>query len=337
LSAMAAGMEVYTAVVALRGGEAAAKTAARTRLIAKLAGGASLIEGVWLIFKGGARVQGGDGDSGWWTVYSGAFLIAGGVTTIVGGGLVAGAIAAGTSALTVPIVGWAVATVILLGLSIYCLVNAASTDDSNLLPLEYWLDNGSFGNGAHRGRMENPFYDKAAKAAAKPFPSLTDEVREFQRIVFAAVGEMGGMSDRGGNSLVSNYSVSMPRWVSTSTALIELHGQVEEGPLKKVAEFRFAAGRKRPERLWYAPRVFGMKQDPQLEVDSEIGSARISGYVSVLKPGGVAEGVENFFEWLGVADSKNGRVYFEKLRMTLTYEPDAEGMPGIRQTLTDWS
>jgi hypothetical protein len=337
LSLIAAALEVSTAVVALRGGEAAAKTAMRTRLIAKLAGDANLIEGGWLLFKGGKRVFDGDRDSGWWTVGSGIFLIAGGITTIVGGGLVASAIAAGTSALTLPIIGWAVATIILLGLSIWCLVNAFSTDDNNLLPLEYWLDNGTFGKGAHRSKEESPFYNQATKATAQPFATLNDEVREFQRLVFAAAGEITGATDRGGNGILSNYEVALPRWVVTSILDIELHGTTDGKTTRKIAQFKFSNGKDKADQIWYLPQAFGMCQDPKIEIDRAIGTARIKGYVSNPQPGGIAESVEDFFEWIGATDEKDGRIYTKDVRMIVNYWPDAEGMPDIKQTLSDWS
>ncbi len=337
LSAIAAGMEVYTAVVALRAGEAAAKTATRTRLIAKFAGAANLIEGAWLIYKGRKKEGSGDADSGLRTVRSGLFLMAGGVTTMVGGGLVASAIAAGTTTLTVPIIGWAIATIIFLGASIYCLVNAFSTDDKNLLPLEYWLDNGSFGNGAHRSKEESPFYDKAAKAPAQPFATLNDEVREFQRIVFAAAGDIRGISDRNNNGTISFYEVSLPRWVTTSVLDIELHGTADGSKLQKVAHFKYSNGREKADQIWYADRAFGTREDPRIEVDRTLGTARIKGNVASAQPGGIAEGVENFFEWIGATEEKDGRIYLKDIRMIVTYTPDAEGMPGIVQTLSDWS
>jgi hypothetical protein len=338
MSAIAASLEVYTAVVALKSGEMAAKTAVRTKWIARLAGGASVVEGLWLVFgKGLPKAIAGDRDTGWWTVGAGAFLIAGGVTTVVGGGLVAGAIAAGGSALTVPIIGWAVATVIFLGLSIYCLVNAFSTDDDNLLPIEYWLDNGSFGIGARRGKEGNPYYDKRSNVAAKPFASLAEEMREFQRIVFAAAAKIIGNRDRNNNGMISSYELQLPRWVAASKLSVVLEGTSDGNTMKRIAAFTYSAGTSKPDSLTYEPRVFGMTEDPKAEIDRELGTLRIKGFVSTLQPGGVAEGVENFLEWVGLSEEKDGRIYIKDIRMTATYWPDQEGMPDIVQRLSDWS
>jgi hypothetical protein len=338
MSAIAASLEVYTAVVALKGGEAVAKTAFRTRVIARLAGGASVIEGLWLVFgKGVPKIGAGDRDSGWWTVGAGAFLIAGGVTTIVGGGLVASAIAGGTSALTVPVIGWAVATIIFLGLSIYCLVNAFSTDDDNLLPLEYWLDNGTFGNGARRSKEGNPYYDNKAKSAAKPFASLAEEMREFQRIVFAAAGKMSGTTDRNNNGMISFYEVQLPRWVNTSKLEMLFEGTSDGSTLKRIAFFRYQAGQDKAETMSYESRVFGKSDDPKAELDTKLGTMRVKGNFSTAQPGGVAEGVQDFFEWVGLTEEKEGRIFIEDVRMTVTYWPDQEGMPEIVQSFSDWS
>lgn len=338
MSGLAALLEVQSAVIALRGGEAAMKTALRTRLIAKLAGGANIVEGGWLVLKGASKATvARDVDSGLWTVASGVFLIAGGATTIVGGSLVAGAVMAGTSTLTVPIIGWAIATVIFLGISIYCLVNAFSTDDNKLVPLEYWLDNGSFGLGKFRDKEENPFYDHKAKLPAKPFATLADEARAFQRIVFAAVGNIAGLRDRNNNGMISAYQVDLPRWVATSVLDIELHGTSDGAKLEKIAHFKFSGGRGKADQIWYANRVFGMKQDPKIEVDAEVGSARIKGNVATLQPGGISETVEGVFEWIGLSDEKSGRIYVRDIRMTVRYTPDGEGMPDIVQSFEDWS
>jgi hypothetical protein len=336
MSAIAASLEVYTAVVALKGGELAAKTAMRTRWIARLAGGASLIEGAWLFGKGLGKFE-SDRDSSYWTMSAGVFLFAGGVTTIVGGGLVASAIGAGASALTVPVVGWAVATIVFLGVSIYCLVNAFSTDDDNLLPLEYWLDNGNFGTGARRGKEASPYYDKAAKTAAKPFASLAEEMIEFQRIVFAAAGKVSGTTDRNNNGMISFYEVQLPRWVSSSKLEMLFEGTGDGTTMKRIAFFRYRAGSDKAQTMSYENRVFGMSEDPKAEIDKTLGTMRVKGNFSTLQPGGIAEGVENFFEWVGLSEEKDGRVYIKDVRMTVTYWPDQEGMPGIVQRFSDWS
>jgi hypothetical protein len=186
------------------------------------------------------------------------------------------------------------------------------TDDT---PLEVWLFNGTYGTGARRGKEANPFYDKKTKTAAKPFASLAEEMIEFQRIVFAAWGEISGTTDRNNNGMISFYELRLPRWVASSKVEMLFEGTSNGTTMKRIAFFRYQAGNDKAETMSYENRVFGMSEEP----------------------GGIAEGVENFFEWVGLTEEKDGRVYIKDVRMTVTYWPDQEGMPGIVQRFSDWS
>lgn len=115
-----------------------------------------------------------------------------GVTMAAGSAAVGGA---GFTLLGVTMgpVGWALLLVAALGVAIWTAVNAAGTDESNLVPVEYWLDNGIFGKRAQAASIQNnPFATKGAQgkpgSPAQPFATLSDEVQALERIILVASG-----------------------------------------------------------------------------------------------------------------------------------------------------
>ncbi len=68
------------------------------------------------------------------------------------------------------------------GAALYMTWQAWATDDGNLLPVEYWLDNGTFGKrNATHGKLvaNNPYQEDKA---VTPFKSLMDEIKALQKV-----------------------------------------------------------------------------------------------------------------------------------------------------------
>ncbi|WZB64984.1 hypothetical protein WJ971_19035 [Achromobacter xylosoxidans] len=122
--------------------------------------------------------QGKNTRSAYWSMASGlATVVAGGASLGLTVAMTSGAAGVTVFGISMGPVGWTLLLVAALGVAIWTAVNAAGTDESSRLPVEYWLDNGVFGKRALLSNSQsNPFATKAAGsqkgAPAVPFASL---------------------------------------------------------------------------------------------------------------------------------------------------------------------
>ncbi|MBN6149877.1 hypothetical protein JR065_05960 [Xanthomonas sp. AmX2] len=335
LGCLSAGMELFVAVQAVRGVETTT-----VRLVARWAarGGlaAGVIEGGYSIIKGRAKIASGDVDSGLWSIGSGAALVVASVAGWAGAGAAAaassGAAATGIAALMGP-VGWALIVVAALGLALYCAWQAFATDDSELLPVEYWLDNGVFGKGAHRADEKNAFGKAGAVA---PFATLADEVRAFQRIVFTAMGRFSDFRDRHGIGYHFSYQVDLPRY--TKGSRLELHfTAVKDGRRMKKGEAgtiicedgkqSLSIGRAGRKNL-LAEEAKGYGR-PEIKLDPTTGAMNLSGVLVFQRD---EPWSESMIEWMTGKEINPEAIYVDGLEMEGTYWPDKDGMPDVVST-----
>lgn len=334
LSATAAGLEITAAVQVLRGQKALAVGpmvwAARFSLAA------GLVEGAYLAVKGfNKRAE--DKDSAYWTMGSGIFAAAAGVASYGAGmaaaaGLAGGAGSATVLGLSMGPVGWALLAVALIGAAIYFTWQAWATDDQNLLPVEYWLDNGTFGKRqfvAGDKAEKNPFALGTPKAAA-PFAGAGAELLELQRIFMVAQGRVNQIGDSHGISLLVGYEIAVPRYAAGSRVEISFTA-VDEGKRFNIGLILCEDGKAKPSKVFIEPRLTGMREGPTLKVDEKTGALRIEGYFATMRDQGFAYWVAEKF------GSKDTNVYADRVEMSVTYEPDRVNLPQISTTLKDLS
>jgi hypothetical protein len=336
LSASAAGLEIRAAVQVLRGQRALAVTpmvwAARFSLAA------GLIEGGYLIYKGTDRfLSNKDRDSGLWTIGSGVFVAAAGVASF-GAGLASASVLAGGAGtatvlgLTLGPVGGALLAVALIGTAIYFTWQSWATDDENLLPVEYWLDNGTFGKRrfvSGTKAEKNPYASGTPKVAAS-LATAGQEIIELQRIFLVAQGRINQSSDRHGIGLLVRYEIAIPRYAAGSKVEITFTA-IDENKRFNIGHIICQDGQVSPSKSFIEPRLTGMREGPTLRVDPKTGSLRVEGYFSTMRDQGFAYWIA---EKLG---SKDTNVYADKVEMSVQYQPDRENLPQISSTLKDLS
>ena len=312
LSGAAAILEIRVAAQLMRGAtKESVKTLARVGAV--LGGAANIVEGVYLVFwKGKDKLKAGDRDSGWWTIGSGVTLAAAGVTGIVGALAATG---------TIPVIGWALATVALLGLSIYCAINANSTDDDNLTPVEYWLDNGTFGLRNLVGKDKNPYLRAPAKTVT-PWADVRAEVVALQEVLLVVQAEVSVEPLHAGvlmeslfkrNSDIARYvSVDLPRWSDNSRVVVKMHATTvpKDGQQRFMAmQFEFSGSKNKETDVprqgadpmpaqngrlaelvvtpkgsgsfWKHDAIISTAESPNLKIDPEVAQMRIYSKVDI--------------------------------------------------------
>jgi hypothetical protein len=336
LSATSAGLEITAAVQVLRGQRALAVAPAVWAARFSLAAG--LVEGVYLVAKGGYKTfSTRDQDSGLWTIGSGVFVAAAGVASYGAGMAAASALAGGAGTATVlglsmgP-VGWALLAVALIGAAIYFTWQAWATDDENLLPVEYWLDNGTFGKRefVSGDKAEKNPYAIGTPKVASTFSGAGAELLELQRIFLIAQGRVSQASDRHGIGLLVQYEVAVPRYVAGSKVEITFTA-IDEGKRFNIGLIVCEDGNAKPSKAFIEPRLTGMREGPTLKLDEKTGALRVEGYFATMRDQGFAYWIA---EKLG---SKDTNVYADKVEMSVLYEPDRLNLPQITSSLKDLS
>ncbi len=319
LSASAGLAEIRAATQLLMGNKAAAKTwLLRAGVLSLVAG---MIEGAYLIGKGGYKaIFTRDQDSAYWTMGTGVFVVMGGVAA-------AGATGAISIAGLAPLgpVAWACIAIALLGAAVYCSMQAWATDDANLLPIEYWLDNGAFGKRQQvqgDAAQSNPYRNADQKTVA-PFESLAKEIEALQRVLFVAQGRMWTAKDRNDIGIVCNYDVAVPRFELGSRLEISFIA-IDEGQRKQVGRIVCEDGKPTPTESHLDPRMSGLRQGPTLQHDAKAATLRLSGLFATLQDPTLVNKAFDTFGWL-----KDTNVYADNFEMKVKYWPDRVSLPNL--------
>ncbi len=328
LSASAGIVEITAAVKMLSAQKAAAISL--TRVAGWLSLVAGLIEGVYLIGKGGVKRFGTDDhDSAYWTMGTGVFVAMGGIASFGAAAAGAATIAAG-EATAVTVVGipagpvvWTCLALALLAAGLYCSWQAWATDDNNLLPVEYWLDNGVFGkrqfvSGDVAGG--NPY---AVGGKAEPFVNLEREVQALQRVVMVAQVKFNATRDRNGVSIVCAYSVALPRYDVGTRLEITFTG-LRAGQRFDAGKIVCENGAKTPAQACIEPRLTGMRKGPELKVDAKAATLRLEGVFSTMQGPTVVNKAVAFFS--GKPDTN---LYADHFEMRVSYWPDQVNMQDV--------
>ncbi|WP_454727396.1 MULTISPECIES: toxin VasX [Cupriavidus] len=329
LGTIGAGIEMYVAVKVL-GGASKESLVILMRRAAAIGASAGLIEGGYAIFKGGQKYSAGDKDSGYWSMGSGTFVA---IASVASYGLMgataaasAGVEAAGLAAAMGP-VGWMLLLIAALGLALYCSWQAFATDDENLLPLEYWLDNGVFGKGAYRSgerALKNPYVQGTA---VKPFSSLEEEVMALNKVVLVAQASFGSL--QGSYATAASYRIDLPRYATGSRLEVRFYAY-QKGQRVEIGELHCEDGRDHPSRYRLSDRLSGMRQAPTLLVDKVQGTAHIEGLFATANGSGGA--IRDAVEW--VVEAVSGKevpdaLYADSFGMVLKYWPDGKQLPDL--------
>jgi hypothetical protein len=269
-------------------------------------------------------------DSAWWTLGTGVFVAIGGFASF--GAAAAGAAtltaAGGASAtatvlgLTLGPVGWTFLALALLGAAVYCSWQAWATDDANLLPVEYWLDNGSFGKQkfvSGEAAAGNPFA-KAGKV--EPFVKLDHEIEALQRVLFVAQGRMWTAKDSGGYSIMCHYEVALPRYEAGSRLEVVFIAN-DEGRRFEVGRIVCEDGKAQPSHAHIEPRLTGLREGPKLQLDAKAGTLKINGLFATMQDPTI---VNKAAAWLGHQDTN---VYADQFEMRVKYWPDRTNLPQL--------
>ncbi|SDY78850.1 hypothetical protein SAMN04487939_10688 [Lysobacter sp. yr284] len=323
IAGIGAAIDLKIAVQSMRGlGEAATSVAERQAARWGLVAG--IIEGLYAIGKGASKVNEGDVDSGMWTMASGAALIAGSLAaygattgTVLGIGVSLGP------------VGWALLIIGFLGLALYCAWQAFGTDEENMLPVEYWLDNGIFGKGEHKtGKIakNSPYYSAKSKSV-QSFASLQDEIYGLQKVTLVAQARFGVTKDRGNYSLHFRYNVTLPRYAKGSCLELNFTA-IYKGKRISVGGVVCEDGKDRFSRSDISSKFTGMREDPSMKIDKS-GVMELSGYFSTLQD---EVWVEKLIEWLSGTEANPDAQYADAMELSGTYWPDKSNLPGLSST-----
>lgn len=320
LSAAAGLLEIRAATLILQGNKVAAATWMRWAGVLSLAAG--LIEGVYLFYKGGTKVAGKDYDSGSWTIGTGAFVAMGGFASFAAA--TTGATA--TTLLGFGPVGWTLIALGLLGAGLYCSWQAWATDDANLLPVEYWLDNGVFGKKRfiNGDALANNPYTRDGKV--EPFKSLDLEVKALQQVLFVAQSRMWTAQDSKGIGLMCFYDVALPRY-DVGTKLEIIFTGIDEGRCFEAGRIVCENGKAQPTKAHIEPRLTGMREGPTLKHDPKAGTLRIEGFFSTMQDPTLVNKAFDRFGW-----HKDTNVYADSFVMDVRYWPDQVNLPDLAPT-----
>jgi hypothetical protein len=324
LAGIGAGLELTLAVQSLRGAEVVAKGVILRRA-ATLGLMAGVIEGVYAIGKGTSKAADGDVDSGLWTMGSGVALVIGSAASY---GAFTGSVL-GLGASLGP-VGWALLVIGFLGLALYCAWQAFATDDENLLPVEYWLDNGIFGKGKHRTgsiAKSSPYYSTSTQSVLA-FAKLEDEIYGLQRVTLVAQGRFGEMSDRRGYSLHFSYNVALPRYAKGSRLELDFTA-VYKGKRIQVGGITCKDGSEKLIRSNISKKFTGMREEPVIQIDKDSGVMELKGRFSTLQEEPL---VEKALEWVFNTDTNPDAQYADAMELRGSYWPDKINLPGLVTT-----
>ena len=317
LSASAGLAEIRSATLRLAGNKAAADS--WMRVAGRISLAAGIVEGVYLVGKGiDKALSTQDKDSAYWTIGAGAFVLMSGFAAAGAAGAIGVGITLG------PIV-WAFIAIGLLGASIYCSIQAWATDDANLLPIEYWLDNGAFGKRqqVQGGSARSSPYLVEGQSTVSPFDSLAKEIEALQRVLFVAQGRMWTARDRGGIGIVCNYDVAVPRFELGSRLEINFTA-VDEGKRRIVGRIVCEDGSATPTESYLEPRMTGLRQGPTLQHDAKAGTLRLNGLFATLQDPTMLNKAFDTFGW-----HKDTNVYADDFEMKVKYWPDRVNLPGL--------
>lgn len=329
IGTIGAGQGLAAAVQALRGVDKVV-VGAMMRRAAAVSAVAGVIDGAYTIFKGANKYVAGDKDSGYWTMGAGAFFVVAGVASYglgdVAAASFAGGSATGIAGLMGP-VGWALLLVAALGMGLYFAWQAFATDDENLLPVEYWLDNGVFGKGAFRKGLrasKNPYVQGGQ---VPPFTSLEEEVMALNRVVLVAQASFGDA--RGSYGGLGSYQIDLPRYAKGARLEVQFHAY-QDRQRENIGELHCEDGKEQPSRYQLSNRLTGMHQGPTLRIDKDLGTARIEGMFATVNKSGKL--VRDAVEW--VVESVSGQdvpdaLYADSFGMTLKYWPNRDEMPDL--------
>lgn len=326
LSSVGAGLEVSAAIAILRG--AAKERLGRRMVIASRFGaGAGIIEGIFLIGKGAYKgYVKKDYDSGLWTVGSGVFVAAAGIAGV--GAATAASTGASVAILGLSLgpVGWALLAIALIGASLYFTWQAFLADDENYLPIEYWLDNGTFGNGRLRGMAEkNPCYEPDRKGVF-PFTGVGSELFALNRLMLVAQAKLGVVSDTNGIGIVASYEIAVPRYAKGSRLEIVFFAIDEEGRRTAVGEIVYEDGRRLATRSVISAKLTGMRKGPLLETDPKSGVMRLTGMFSTMQEGFLTRTINRISD-------RGDAIYAKRFEMKLDYWPDMDNMKKLQTSL----
>lgn len=318
LSASAGLAEIRAATHLLMGNKAAASAwLVRAGMLSLIAG---IVEGAYLIVKGvNKALSTQDKDSAYWTMGTGVFVVMGGVAAAGATGAIS------IAGLALGPVAWACIAIALLGAAVYCSMQAWATDDANLLPVEYWLDNGAFGKRQQvqgDAAQSNP-YRNAEQKTVGPFESLAKEIEELQRVLFVAQGRMWTAKDRNGIGIVCNYDVAVPRFELGSRLEI-LFIAIDEGQRKQVGRIVCEDGKPTPTESHLEPRMTGLRQGPTLQHDTKAATLRLNGLFATLQDPTLVNKAFDAFGW-----HKDTNVYADSFEMKVKYWPDRVNLPNL--------
>lgn len=289
MAVVSVGYDMTGTIVALASKEVGEALVRRGAVLGLFAG---LLEGVATVFSASVKLaQRTNERSAYWSMASGfATMVSGvasyGVTMAAGSAAVGGA---GFTLLGVTMgpVGWALLLVAALGVAIWTAVNAAGTDESNLVPVEYWLDNGIFGKRAQAASIQNnPFATKGAQgkpgSPAQPFATLSDEVQALERIVLVASGRFFVGAEPPGYVDIQ-YSINIPIYSHGSKILVEFYRNERAGERvfrTMILEKGAAAPTSTDYPVFFPTPRF---RNLQMQLDPAGKSARLSGVFLALR------------------------------------------------------
>jgi hypothetical protein len=337
MSASSAGLETLVAVRMLRQVDKSALIAPQI-WAARLSLAAGVLEGGYLVYKGVAKRAGGDTDSGYWTIGSGIAVVAASFAGYGAGAAVAAGMAGGAASFTAlgismgPI-GWGLLALALIGAVIYFSWQAWATDDENLLPVEYWLDNGVFGNRqfvSGEVAANSPYFNESTKQVP-PFGTVDEEMLALQRVLLVAQGRISGARDSGGSAIISYYEVSIPRYVQGSRLEIKFVA-IKDGKRTDGGGILCEDGRTKPVRADISSRFTGMREGPELKIDTESGVLLVKGWFATLQQ---EPTTEKLIEWVMGREVNPDALYADRVEMQVSYQADRIGLPGLVSTLKD--
>lgn len=324
LSAAAGMLEVRAATLVLQGDKAAA--AFWMRWAGRFSLAAGVIEGAYLLAKGGTkRMQTDDHDSAYWTMGTGIFVLLGGAASFGVASATASAWAGGSGvALGLGPIGWTVLAIVLLGASLYCGWQAWATDDNNLLPVEYWLDNGTFGKRQFvRGEPASGSPYVRPDKSVPPFHSLQHEVSELQRVLLVAQVRLWAVKDSHGFSVMCFYDVAIPRYESSSRLELQFFGQ-DEGRQFPAGRIVFENGSAAPSVVSIEERLTGQREGPVCQHDPRAGTLRVKGFFSTMQNPTIINQVFDRLGW-----HKDTNLYADSFKMQMTYWPNRQHLPTL--------
>lgn len=235
--------------------------------------------------------QGKNTRSAYWSMASGlATVVAGGASLGLTVAMTSGAAGVTVFGISMGPVGWTLLLVAALGVAIWTAVNAAGTDESSRLPVEYWLDNGVFGKRALLSNSQsNPFATKAAGsqkgAPAVPFASLDAELLGLERILLVASGYLMPGAVGGGYAYI-HFHIAVPRYVATSRIQVVFFRNERAGP-NTFRQLTAAREAKQPivvDSPSFVPAPSFRSMD--MQVDNSGKSVKISGQFQVFRGAG---------------------------------------------------